>query len=144
MTDLKIATIDDLDILLKLSEEFYYSTPYEVLEFDLQKTAKSLTKLLESSNEENIVLLLNDEEGFLIGSTCEPLFTNNKVAVELAFYVKNTNGMKWYTLFEAFQYWAKKVGCVAVQSGSIKDRYGKFLKRRGFNPMEEIYQKGLV
>lgn len=92
-----------------------------------------------------IFLLEVDErvEGMLVAATSESLFSDDLLAVELAWYVspEHRDGRKAYRLMKEYEDWAKEKGCTFITMmdihglASLEDLYS----RKGYNLTEKTY-----
>jgi hypothetical protein len=139
---IRIATFEDLPLLLELAEEQLSKSPYNNYEFTPERMAEVLAAFIEAPNQEKIVFV--SEDGYLLGGIISPVFSTKKMASELGFYSRNEKDKRdWYKLFKAYEYWAKKCGCTSIQAGSYHDKYSGFLEKSDYTQKETVYQKEL-
>ena len=144
---IRFATYDDIDLLLKLSYEFWKSSPYTNQKYDKQATEDTFVEAVAKDNNESILLVSenpwNELEGFLLGTAVNPLFSKDLAAYEVAYYVR-ADSEDWYELIKAYVFWARRIGCTTVQFGSVNPRLTRILEKRlGFTAVETTLQKGL-
>lgn len=148
---LRLATLDDIPILLNLAKNFHKVSPYRGMRFNTQKGKDFLASVITGPKSEGVILVaLKDTKpiGMLIGWAAEPVFTSNKVATELCWWVeeeyRKTRGA--LLLYNAYEDWAARVGCSHIQgaylSGWRADLHD-FFKKRGYIQVESSYLKTL-
>lgn len=146
---LALAGLNDIDDILELAKEFHVETPYSPLNLDLTKIRVSLEKFIIEQGTDHLVLLSKSEGkvvGVLAAYAYEPLFSRERMAIELFWYLKPEfrRGSRGTEMMDAYEYWARKAGCVLVQYGvlaSSPDGMKKLYERRGMDLTEQIYQK---
>lgn len=138
---LRIATIEDLPLVLDLGMKFANSSKYSKLA-DKNKIEQVAKDLLEADNNQKIVLLYEDY-GMLAGLVTPFIFGTASCATELVWYVEpDKRGTKAGTaLLEAFEFWAKAVGCSTITMVSIDDKVGKYYESKGYTLYERAYMK---
>lgn len=110
---LRIAALEDVDTVRELALDFLMDAGFP-LDFD-EATFLNSFKTLVYSNEACIILLGDPAVGMLIGSIQRPLFSKDKIATEVAWYVKpESRGKGSLQLFAAYEYWAKAQGCKGI------------------------------
>lgn len=139
---LKIATIEDYSIILKLISNFYSTLPTSAL-FNKDKIEGIIKSFLVAPKEEKVVLL-HGEVG-LLAAMIQPFhFGIDPIATELAWWVepearKNNVGKE---LVEAFEFWAKKLNCTYIAMSCYADvDLGKFYQSLGYALHEKTYIK---
>lgn len=137
----RIATPEDLEIILSLSSKFLEASPYSS-KGDLEKIRQLVLSFIEGDARDKIIFLYEDC-GLLAASTTEFLFGKGKIAAEVAWWVnperrKSDIGTK---LLEAFEYWAKLVGCQSVTMACLDDGISKFYESKGYRLLEKAYSK---
>lgn len=150
VTELKIGTWLDFEDIESMLHKFISMTPYENITVDHDKVRAMISDFLGDNGTTKIIVLAveNDKTiGMIVGATSEPLFSTEKMACEMAWWVDpdHRNSRVGFKLIEAYEYWANKVGCKFVQLCSMEDDYGKrldkFYTRRGFKLYESAYLK---
>lgn len=142
MPVLRLATEDDFQVINSLGKAFVseFSLPYA---FNEETFKTNYTRLIQ--NPDCLILLL-DNVGMLMAYADKPIFSDDKIAAELAWYIlpKERKGKGGLMLLAAFEYWAKKIGCKAIQMNHLNnDKIGRLYERRGYKKTEEIYLKWL-
>lgn len=137
---LRIATFEDYNKILEFAERFLSISRYKD-HFDLDVLNNLISFFLNSSKEERIIILA--EEGMIAGQTSSFIFGTKKVATELGWWVepeyrKSGIGKE---LLQAFEAWAKKVGCSLIVMISLDDELGKFYEANGYSLSERSYIK---
>ena len=138
---LRVATIEDLPIILNLAMKFAKSSPYS--EYVNEDKIKKIAEGFLSSEHQDKIILLYDDIGMIVGLVSPFMFGNNRVATELAWWIEpNERGKKaGKELLDAFEFWAKKVGCSIVTMMSLDDKIGKYYEKRGYKLSEMSYMK---
>lgn len=136
---LKIATLDDLPVLLEMGMKFASTTACkDYMERD--HIANVMHACITSPDK---VMLMHGEDAFLMGGVMPFQYGPYLTASELAWWVnedkrKSTIGTE---LLEAFEFWAQKVGATFVHMVSLDDRVGKYYERKGYKLLERAYIK---
>lgn len=149
MYELKLATNEHIDSILYLLKEFYKSSPYAHLPYDDLKVHELITTLLTSSKEDKIIILGikdNIPIGLIIGQTTQSVFANQKIGLELAWWVDpehrgSSIGLK---LLRAYEDWCLRVGCQIIQMsllGPSQAILGPIYERLGYRLIEQAYFK---
>lgn len=138
MSSIRIATLDDIETLLKICHKFLLETPYKNVTPDPETTRVWLTALVQS---ETSVAILADEDSLVIGVTVQLPFSSEVVASEIM-WGSLKNGFQRAKvekqLLEAFEYWGRNVvKADIIQIGSFHG--DKFLTRRGYARCETLY-----
>lgn len=148
---LRHATLEDVPHILDLAETLFEDSSYNDIKLDRLKARQNLEKFIIEAGVEYLCLISIDGEktvGVLAAYAFKPLFSSEKIAVEVLWYLeeaarKSTRGVE---MMEAFEYWAKLVGCKTVQYGflesSPKGMINLYL-RRGAKKTETVYTKVL-
>jgi len=150
---LKIATWDDYDHIISMSESFAHNSPYEgIISVDTNKIAKVIRGILDGDKSQSIIILyLKDEVpvGMIIGSASETNISFDKMAHELIWWIEpeHRGGRAAIELFQAFEFWAKKVGCTLVQVSLVETEHApkveKIYSRFGYRQTERAFFKEL-
>jgi hypothetical protein len=149
MYGLKLCDLEDTEIVadfvLQFCEESYSHLPP-----DTEKVLGLVTHFLsDESRLTRVVIGLtkdNDLVGILAGTSQEAIFSRSLVANEMMFWVlpdhRNRHSLK---MVKAFEYWAKKVGCVNVHLSNVKGTklagLDKLYKRLGYELLEQAHVK---
>lgn len=141
--DLYIARVQDIDAILHLANEQYLASPYSKgkSKFDHRKVRKVISDIITGDNQENIILCLAEGEvlvGVLGAATFEPLWNNDLMASEFFFFCRNLSGVP--ILVDAYEEWARSIGCKAIIMGLDKEKRRLF---KGFVAAEQMYMKEL-
>jgi len=148
--DLKIAGTEDYIAVQDMVIRFFEESPYKDLPLDESKISSVVLDFLSNPSEKIVILALEDNEpvGMISGMASEHLFSREKTAFETVWWVyPEKRGLRSsLKLFEAFEYWAKKVGCKYVQFGAAQgtpysDKVDQLYKRRGYQKTESNYLK---
>ena len=138
---MRLATVEDMDEVLRMAEAFVGALKIEV-GFDELSCAKTALNLM---NDVNSVVLLDD--GAMIGGIVYPHFFNHNVlmAQELLWWcdpAKRGSGSA-RRLWDAFESWAVSRGAKHVSMISLADMksVAKLYERRGYKPLETTWVK---
>lgn len=149
MVTLKIADLEDLLEVKRMCLLFKEHSPYKTFLVEEDKLEETLKGLLIEGNQSSIILLAvvnNKPVGMLICLSREFLFSREKHATELAWWVdpEHRDG-PGRALQEAFVYWAKKVDCKYLHMTLLQDKEApkmkKLYKRLGYRLMEQAWIK---
>lgn len=145
---LRQARLDDIPVLMNMAQKLGVG-PLEMLEPDPEETRIALETFIASDQKDVLMLVSHIDDrpvGCIAAYAFSPLFTKNKIAVEVFWYLEEEHrkGRRGLDMMKAFEYWAKLVGCKAVQYGwlvtspeSMKTLYEK----TGAVFAEETYYK---
>jgi len=143
---LKLATIDDLDRVVRLAVTFIKQSPYKNEPYDEDDIRELVSLILRDRNKGVVVFLMNEDVpvGFIGGMLTKMLFSKDQLATELFWWVDpQFRGRKSLSLKEAFEYWAKRVGAkyIAMSSPANDERVSRFYQRTGYENIENAYLK---
>lgn len=141
---MKIATMEDFDVVKDLVVEFIKSTDHISKYAEEDYIDVFLRSMLMASPQTDIILL--SDGGFLAGKAVPFTFAPIIVGQEVGWYVHPENRGKGEgkQLLEAFEYWAKNVaGCSLINMGSLDDEVGEYFKKKGYELSERAYIKEL-
>lgn len=138
---LRIATIDDIDLVYKLSLEFKETTD-RAKYFDDEKLKTICLSFLTASAEQKVVILY-DDVGMIVGIKEEFPFGHDPMAVEVAWWVapdkrKSKVGKE---LLDAFEFWAQKVGCKLICVSCPPNTIGDYYSKRDYKAFNHEYYK---
>ena len=140
---LRVADREDSELIVEMAMKFLNSTRYAVLMSEEQ--IKSVVDFFLISPNDKSIIFLYDKIGMLVGTTSPLLFSGPPIATEIAWWVnpedRGTNVGK--ELLDAFENWAKYMGCKAVTMSCLDDRVGKFYEKNGYVLSERAYIKDL-
>src|SRR5690554_5026836 len=134
----RIATLNDVPKIMEMAETLYKQSTYSYIDIDLSKARESIEKFIVENGKEYMVLVSYDGDevvGVLAAYAFSPLFSKDKIAVEALLWLEpdyRTNA-RGNDLLDAYEYWAKLVGCKILQYGllaSADPRLGKLYERR--------------
>ena len=145
MPTLKQATIEDNDNVLAMVKEYAYTSPYkdkvnkEALELLVKEFLVEKDKVVFYVVQDNLPI------GFLAGAAVPFMLGLDTVATEFAWWVHpdfRLNGVG-SLLIEAFENWAKEVGCSMISLSSMDEATGEVYIKRGYSLKEHTYLKVL-
>ena len=138
---LKIATIDDLSLVLDLSMKFANAIPYKDY-IDEEVVKATLTDILTGDKDRKICLLYG-EVGFITGVAAPFMFGTDLLATELAWWVEPEYRSKkvGLELLEAFEFWARKIGCKLISMACLDEKVAALYESKGYTLYERAYLK---
>ncbi len=141
---MRIATIEDHDEILTMSNQFMSKTGYTAYS-DLESLSTLITSILTGKQNE-MIILLEPGVGFIAGMAVPFVFGPHYIASEVAWWInedKRKSGVG-SELVAAFEYWAKNVaGCTIITLTGLDDNIGKFYEKKGYKLYERAYMKEL-
>lgn len=140
---LKIATIEDLDLVVEMSMKFANSSKYK--EFVDKDTVIELAKDLLNPDAANKIVILHGTEGMIAGIAMPFVFGKILVATELGWWVdpEHRNKKIGAELKEAFEFWANKLGCKLVTLISLDENLSAYYTKSGYPLYEYAHVKVL-
>lgn len=147
---IRLATLDDVEDMCKLSHELYLSARMDQdLTWNMDKLRGQVTAFITGDPRKYCTLISFDKStgktvGGLLGTWIQPYFTDDKQAIEVMMYLRPEyrKGRQGIDLMDAYEHWAKLVGCKSVSYGYLDqapERVRKLYERRGFNYGEVTY-----
>ena len=149
---LRLATLDDIPVLLKFAKNFHTVSPYRGMRFSRDKGEEFLKGVILGPQSEGIILVaLKDTKpiGMLVGVAREPVFTRSRVAMELGWWIEEADrhSRASFLIYSAYEDWAKRVGCSHVQGAylpGVSPTLDQFYKKRGYKQVESSFLKTLT
>ncbi len=140
----KALSSDSLDFAL-LAKAFLKESKYP-FSLDLAKLLENFEAALK--NPDFCLFLLEDEGGLvgmLVGGIASPLFSTDRVATELAWFVDPSyrDGVSAYKLLASYEKWAVDIGCTFVTMIDIDtlESLEPLYTRKGYTLTEKTYVK---
>lgn len=136
-----------------MAHRFHAASPYDDLTMDEDKVVELIDSFLNGDRNQRIVILaLEDDQpiGMIAGVTSEMLFSRDKIASEMMWWIEpeHRGSRAALQLLDAYEFWAKKVGAKVVQLSSVDtehaDRLDRLYKKRGYYLVERGYIRGIV
>ena len=135
----------DLISCLLLFKEFFKESKITVT----WSQNKVVNVFKSSLNNPNIVLLIaefeNEIVGFIAGTIMQPLFSEEIVSTELAWFVtqEHRGSTAALRLFKTFEEWSKKNKAVLISVSDIEDinNLSTFYNKKGYKKTETTYTK---
>lgn len=148
---LRHASLDDIPDLIKMGKILYEGSSYANLRLDESRIRMMLEKFIIEGTENFLVLISHDNGkpvGSLVAYAFQPLFSSEKMATEVLLWLEPDyrTTQRGKELLDAYEYWAKLIGCTAVQYGLLSTadpRLAKFYERRGAEEIEKVYVRRL-
>lgn len=145
----RIATPEDVPDLVRFAKNFHKDSPYRWLKFDTAKVTQAFKQVTSGPGVDMIALIAHKDGqniGMVVAAADSPPFSSEKVSTELAWWVepqfRKTRAALF--LFEAYEEWAKRVGCRGVQSAYLvgtDHNPSAFYEKKGFLEVESSYLK---
>lgn len=145
---LKIATKEDIEHIVSMLIKFKEESPYKNSDTNIPKIKDNVVKVLEGDKEKELILLYiedNEYKGMLYASIQELPFSLDLQASEKIWYVypkyRGTNiGTE---LYEAYEFWAKKLKVKYIHGSAPYEQLEKFYDTKEYNRVERVYVKWL-
>jgi len=138
------ATIEEIPVITQLCKKFEQATSHVTV--DIEHSIKSYTRFIESGI--GTMLLLKKDGEIIGGLGClkyPDLHSGELTAVETFWFVDPQHRGKGLKLFDAFEAWADKHGCVNKAMIHMVDSYPDILEklyiRKGYKLIEKHYVK---
>ncbi len=145
---LKLATKEDREDVIRLLSDFHSISPYKSVDFSHEKVGNIFDAYLSSDKTDIIVILsVQDSKnvGLIVGVSEAAPFSDEKMAMELAWYVdpEYRGSRDSLELMMAYQDWSKRVGAKITQMALLDDvtDLRKFYTRQGYRPAEHSFIK---
>lgn len=147
---LKIATWDDYVYIKRMCLNFAKASPYSDVTIDIEKLEEIIGGMIDEDKTKVIVVLgLKDNipVGIMAAQTSEMLFNRELMAQEVVYWIEpeHRGGRLALELLEAFEFWAKKVGCKYLNLSALEtehiDKVSKLYNRRGYDLSERAFLK---
>lgn len=151
---IRLATQDDEEHLEQICHKFFQTTNHNDLTYSRQKVKTLIRSFTGGDIDTHIFLLAEDKLGtifsILAGFTTEHIFTDNKIAYELIWYVDPLYRHRKDNLLiiKAYEAWAKRVGCSHCSMGnrrgvsdSKEDALERYYLKNNYKIIETIYKK---
>lgn len=151
MKHLRLATREDIPVLLTFAKHFHKASPYRTMKFDVHKGTELLKGIIEGSLFDHVCLVaLKDDKpiGFLVGAASQPVFSSSKIAMELGWWIEPEmrRTKVSFLIYKAYEDWALRIGCSYVQGAylpGVSPDLDEFYKKRGYFQVESSYMKTL-
>jgi len=148
---LRHARLDDVPELIELAKKLSAGSPMEALAVDYEKSRAAIEKAIISDQRDWLALVSHVDDkpvGVLVAYCFEPIFSSTKLAVEVFWYLdpEYRSGRRGIEMMQAYEYWARLVGCKVVQYGwlvSSPEGMKKLYERTGAELAEHVYYKPL-
>lgn len=132
----RLATHDDIEMLVAMCREFHDASPFRTLTFSPSSTRMSLKMAIQDPNS----VVFTDGHGLIAGSIRPNSFTVELCAYEIAWFTtKPSSGIK---MLAAYEEWVKQQGVqlsfVSMMSNDMVDseKLADFMIRRGYSVTE--------
>lgn len=142
---MRLATLEDYNAILKMVRSFAENSPYsKIMNYD--KIEVLLNSLLVNNGIDTVILIDEEDRGFIAGIVSPHFFFEGKIATELAWWVEpeDRNSGVGRELLTSFEEWAWSRGCSNITMISLDDNIGKFYEDNGYVLQERAYLKSIV
>lgn len=152
MQQLKIATVEDMPAILRMSRSFHEASPYKHLGYDESYAYRRAEECLRDQSRYVIILSLSGDDpvGILAAASYPLMFNGCLGTTELMFWVdeEHRSGKHGKELKRAYEYWAKNViGAQIACMGALEDErlstMSRVYRRQGYQPAEHQFFKEL-
>lgn len=152
MLDIKIATMSHYFDVYDMVLRFAANSPYTDYQVDESKVADLVLAYLESPGSDRICFVVEHEGravGMLAAQTSEILFSRMKIAAETVWWMEPEfrNSTIPFKLLEAYEFWAKRVGCSIAQLSTVETahaaRVQPLYERKGYRLVERGFIKDI-
>lgn len=147
---MRLATLDDVPHIMELGEDLYKGSPLEFMDIDMSKAKAQIeAAILDNKTWLTLVSVDGDDVvGVLIAYVFEPMYSKSKIACEVLWHLlpEYRKGRRGVDMMNAFEYWAKLLGCSVAQYGwmtSSPARMEQLYEKRGLKLVEKMYFKEL-
>lgn len=140
---IKIATIEDLDLVLEMGHKFLETTNY--VSMSDPSVVRNLAVSILSSPKNKAICLIHEDGGMIVGVINPFIFGTQTIATEIAWWVEpSKRGLRiGEELINTFEYWAIANGCKGITLVSLDDSLSKYYEKRGYSLYERAYKKEL-
>jgi GNAT superfamily N-acetyltransferase len=135
--------LEDEDLVVRLISEFLANSSYKNEHIDHNKLRPFLREFLTPSAER--IAILSEDTGVLLAAAVEKLWSFERVATEIAFWV-TPSARTFKTareLITGYEQWAETVGVKTIQLVSLDQSLDKLYTRRGYRLTEYAYVKDI-
>lgn len=147
---LRHATLEDTQEILRLGREAFKDLP-SVFRLDTKKAVALIERFIVDGPKEDLFVLVSYDGDKVVGAiggyAFEPLFSTQKVATECFWFLEKEyrGGRRALDMMEAYEYWARLVGCDAIQYGMFTEGVdlSGIYDKIGAKLVEKIYIKEL-
>lgn len=148
--EFRLATKEDIPVVVKFAENFYRVSGYNTMRFSRQRTRSVVEAIVNDGGFSQVAILALHEGkpvGMVVAIAAQPPFTEEKVSSELAWWVEPEfrSSRLALRLFDAYETWAKTIGCTHIQSAYLTQTspkgLDKFYERKGYIPVENSFLK---
>lgn len=148
MSNLRVATLSDLDSIVLQCHLFHETHPYRDGDIDSERIREVYSEIIKSDNGVCILILEHDVPvGLISGTATYGLCNYKKTAIEVMFWImpEYRNYKLASRALAAFEYWATKIqSCHSILIGNLDPKVGIFYKRKGYELVETHYWKELT
>lgn len=129
-----------------MASSFHGVSPYKDLEFS-PAACSGLFRAYLNGDGRNLVFILSEQDGephgMIIGMASQPLFSQEIMATEIAWWVdpEYRNTRDSLLLISAYEDWSKRVGAKITQVAMLDDvtDLSRLYQKRGFTKAETSY-----
>ena len=149
---LRLPTKDDVGAVLVMLIAFHENSPYKHIPLKVDRLIDMVHKVIESDGTKNVIIMYTSDDvpvGLLVGQAAPFALTGALIASELSWWVdpQHRGGPAAKELLEAYEYWAKQVGCKYIQTVALNNEslpvLTRFYERKGYAKLETCFMKEL-
>lgn len=141
----------DLPDLISFAKNFHQASPYRTMKFSLEKTREGYRNIIRTGGLNSVILVAHRDDkpiGMIVAMCASPVWSNDLMAMEVAWWIepKHRGTRHSLLLLEAYEAWAKRVGCQITQLAYLEEdmKLNEFYKRRGYRRVETSFIKGVL
>lgn len=148
---LKLAEEKDREDFIRMCKNFFDVSPFKMMTFSRTQLDGVFDVALNNRLNAIVILLVEGEDnvGMVVGHCASPLFAEESIASELAWWVDEAyrNSRKAGELINAYEDWAIRIGAwasnMAFIEGVSPPSVQKFYEKLGYSKTETSYLKEL-
>lgn len=150
--NLRLANLNDVEAILKFCKRLFAGSHNSKTVLNEAKAREQITQFIIGDKKDYIVIISHENDvpvGVICAYAFSPIYTDERVACEVVMWLEEDyrKGRRGIELMDAYEHWAKLVGCKVVQYGFLNSSPAgmqKLYERRGFSPVETLYSKDVT
>lgn len=141
MTELRAATVDDIDAIVRLGEVMHAESRYSRMAYSAERVRACAAALIESADGLALVVEAQGQVvGGILATVAAPWFSDEPMASDVAIFIDpaHRGGRLVVRLMQRYALWAVSRGAVivaaGVSSGVDTERTVRLFERLGWRP----------